>query len=153
MDIIMARSSSNAKVASKASVVRHLSVYTPSDASIDDKSALLGPRISLQDYAVAFLVVDSLILVGLGVAVSYFFGLNDPRTHSLPQWETPALLIAGLLYILTTGNLRTYSTRTILDRSGTVLRVTWALGVTFTLFLVVAAATKTTQDYSFDWRR
>jgi Undecaprenyl-phosphate glucose phosphotransferase len=131
--------------------VRHLSVYTPSDASIDDKSALLGPRISLQDYAVAFLVVDSLILVGLGVAVSYFFGLNDPRTHSLPQWETPALLIAGLLYILTTGNLRTYSTRTILDRSGTVLRVTWALGVTFTLFLVVAAATKTTQDYSRLW--
>ena len=110
-----------------------------------------GRRISLQNYAVAFMLVDVAIIVGVGLAMSAMLDMVDPRTYALPGWQAPALLIASVLHLLAATALRTYSSRKILDRHGTIRRVGLALGATFALFLVFAAATKTAQDYSRLW--
>ena len=110
-----------------------------------------GRRISLQNWAVAFILADVAIITGIGLATSDLLDMVDPRTYALPGWQTPALLTASILHLLATTALRTYSSRKILDRHGTIRRVSLALGATFTLFLVLAAATKTAQEYSRLW--
>jgi Undecaprenyl-phosphate glucose phosphotransferase len=108
-------------------------------------------RISLQDYAAFFVLADVLAIVGVGIALSYLLSAINPQIYPAPGWEAPALIIASALHFLAAGALRTYGSRTILDRRGAVRRLTLTLLTTLALFLVFTAATKTMQDYSRLW--
>lgn len=108
-------------------------------------------RVSLENYSVVFLLTDVTVIACVGSALSYLLHTIKPHFYPAPGWETPALVVAIALYFLATAALRTYDSAKILDRDGAIRRLNLALGTTFSLFLVLAAATKTVQDYSRLW--
>jgi Undecaprenyl-phosphate glucose phosphotransferase len=110
-----------------------------------------GNRISLQHCVVACLYFDILAIAGLGffsTAIEAGFGLS-PSTLSADQ----ALPIgfALFLFILLSRNADVYNTLRILELRHSVCGLVTSLFITFTVLLILAAATKTTQIYSRVW--
>lgn len=108
-------------------------------------------RVSLENYSVVFLLTDVAVIICVGAALSYLLHNINPHFYPAPGWETSALIVAIALLFLASAALRTYDSNKILDRDGAINRLNLALGTTFSLFLVLAAATKTVQDYSRLW--
>ena len=110
-----------------------------------------GNRISLQHCVVVCLYFDILAIAGLGffsTAIEAGFGLY-PSTLGADQ----ALPIgfALFLFILLSRNADVYNTHRILELRHSVCGLVTSLFITFTVLLILAAATKTTQTYSRVW--
>ena len=68
-----------------------------------------APRISLQNLAVLFVLIDPTAIAGVGYLLGHILLVYDPPTYSTSGWEAPALISGSILHLLPTGAQRTYT--------------------------------------------
>ncbi|WP_171015269.1 exopolysaccharide biosynthesis polyprenyl glycosylphosphotransferase [Methylocystis sp. B8] len=105
----------------------------------------------MENYSVFFLLTDVAVIISVGAALSYLLHTFNPHVYPAPGRESSAFIVAIAMHFLATAALRTYDSNKILDCDGAIGRLNLAMGTTFSLFLMLAAATKTVQDYSRLW--
>jgi hypothetical protein len=102
-------------------------------------------RISLQDYAFTFMLLDAATLLGVGVLLDHLF---PPQGQAAAGWANPSLLIISLFYLLASIAFKSYSSSIILRLNEMIRRLFSAIGVTFGLFLIPVDVYSIAADYS-----
>ncbi len=110
-----------------------------------------GNHISLQHCVVVCLYFDILAIAGLGFFSTAIAAGFDLYPSTLSGDQALPIGFALFLFILLSRNADVYNTHRILELRHSVCGLVTSLFITFTVLLILAAATKTTQTYSRVW--
>jgi polysaccharide biosynthesis protein PslA len=109
-----------------------------------------GRKISLHRWVVAFFFTDLLIIFMIGVAYS-FLQQSVANPNLIAGEQIATIVVACGLFVAAAQIVGVYRTRRIFDRAFVIPRLAAALAVTFAMLVVIAAATKTSENYSRIW--
>lgn len=110
-------------------------------------------QFSLHDFVARRIVADGMAIVGIGVFACWFLdaaGLSSAQ-GAIRQERWLAIAFALCAFQVFARLFQAYSTERILEATYSTSRLAWSLCLTFSLLLFIAAALKTTQEYSRLW--
>jgi len=110
-----------------------------------------GHRISLHNYVVSFLFCDVAILLGCGFGLAHLLATYRGAPADAADRGAWAIMLAVLFHMLGAKTLNLYSTALVLNFRTGLRRASFSLLYAFTMLIVIATATKTTDNYSRVW--
>ena len=134
----------------------YLPLLRPSDPqttylAAQHTAAKEGRRISLQQCIVIIVTVDVVSIIGTNLLSTLFERATAFRDGAIFDKKLVITLCAASLYSLVAIALGAYDSRRILERRHSIVKMCWALGITFALLTALGAATKTSDAYSRIW--